>query len=268
MRHPLRPLSGLLILGLASFTPFSSAPPRKTMWRAVPEPGWHPPTWFPDEARGELWVLDMLDGEPVHTRGPRVRGQAALLADLDRGEILWARDPDGPRGIASITKLVTSLTLSASPHLDLGSEACVGLEQWPSRPGARSKFETGDCHTGWEYLGAALVGSDNRGAFALPEIAQREYFSFVHRMHEVSRELGLQRASFGDPAGLQDENRASPRDVAKAVTAVSLHPTLSSVASAPSWFIEPSRGARRLITTNRILREDRGDLDVIAAKTG
>ncbi|HHO50117.1 MAG TPA: D-alanyl-D-alanine carboxypeptidase [Deltaproteobacteria bacterium] len=274
---------GLLLLGLASFTPDPPVPaPERELEPApapapavatipiqtIPQPSWRPPLWFPEEARDELWVIEGLDGEPLHRWGPRVNSHAAILADLDRGEILWARDPDGPRGIASVTKLVSSLTLSSSPVLDLSRPICLGLEQWPSRPGARSKFETGDCHEGWEYLGAALISSDNRGAFALPAVAGDEYFSFVDRMHEVARELGMQRASFGDPAGLQDENRASPRDVAKAVTAVALHPTLSSVASASSWLIEPSRGDRRLITTNRLLRNDSGEFDILAAKTG
>lgn len=270
MRRPPPTLAGLLLLSLGSCAPAQPEPAsaEPVPIRHVPQQGWRPPLWYPPEVRDELWVLDQLDGDPLHRWGPRVNSHAGILADLDRGEILWARDPDGPRGIASVTKLVSSLTLSSSPVLDLARPICLGFEQWPSRPGARSRFETGDCHEGWEYLGAALVGSDNRGAFALPAVAGDEYFSFVDRMHEVARDLGMQRSSFGDPAGLQDENRASPRDVAKAVTAVALHPTLSSVASASSWLIEPSRGDRRLITTNRLLRNDTGEFDILAAKTG
>ena len=233
-----------------------------------PKP-WAPPTWFPEEARPELWVLEHLDGDPVQPPGgPRVNSHAGILADLDRGEVLWARDPDTARGVASVTKLVSGLTLFALGDLDLDRRVCVSLEQWPSRPGARSKFETDDCHEGWEYLGAALVASDNRGAFAFPAIAGAEYFSFVGGMNQVGADLGLRRASFADPAGLQDENRASPRDVLKAVTAVSLHPWLSTVASAPSWRIDPSRGPRRLISTNRLLRDGLSGFDVLAAKTG
>ena len=218
-------------------------------------PGWSPPTWFPSATRRDLWVIPDLDGAPAHRWGPSVKAYAGILADLDSGEILWARDADAPRSIASVTKLVSSLTLMVNePRIDLDREICVTYEQWPSRPGARSKFETGNCHEGWSYLGAALVSSDNRGAFALPAISGEDYYVFVDRMHDVARELGLWTASFADPAGIEDENMASARDVLKAVTAVSLHPTLSMVASAPTWRIDTPRGPRVLGSTNRLLR--------------
>ncbi|MEO0600509.1 MAG: hypothetical protein AAF211_03680 [Myxococcota bacterium] len=230
---------------------------------------WAPPAWFPEIARERLWVLDELDGTPIHLRGPRVRARGGILADLDNGEILWAKDPDGLRPIASITKLVSSLALASDGDLDrrLQREICISFEQWPSRPGARSKFETDDCHDGWELLGAALVASDNRGAYSFPRLTDREYHDFIGRMNEVGRELGFDKATFEDPSGLEDGNLASPRDVLKAVTAVSLHPILQIAASASSWRLDPSRGPRTVRSTNRLLREDWG-FDTVAAKTG
>jgi serine-type D-Ala-D-Ala endopeptidase (penicillin-binding protein 7) len=238
---------------------------------------WSPPSWFPEAQRDALWVLDGLDGEPSHRWGPRVNAHAGILADLDSGEILWARDPDAPRSIASVTKLVSSLTLLRDAEVDLDRPICVSHEQWPSRPGARSKFETGDCHPGWELLGAAMVASDNRGAFAMPAIAEEDYFVFVDRMHDTADDLRLQLASFTDPAGIEDENMASARDVLKAVTAVSVHPRLALLASAPEWRIETPRGPRILGTTNRLLRLSLAPpskrftpppFETLAAKTG
>jgi D-alanyl-D-alanine endopeptidase (penicillin-binding protein 7) len=250
----------------------------------LPDLGWAPPTWFPDEQADELWVLDQLDQPPLHRRGPQVRASSAVIADLESGEVLWAKDPDSPRSIASLTKLVSSLTLM-STGADLDQQVCVTHEQWPSRPGARSKFETGDCPTGWELIGAALVASDNRGAFSMPALADEDYYVFVRRMKWVARDLGMRVATFSDPAGIEDDNMASARDVLKAVTAVALHPTLQPVASAPSWRVETNRGPRLLGSTNRLLalsvlpekmiRTRRGwvpftppPYETIAAKTG
>jgi D-alanyl-D-alanine endopeptidase (penicillin-binding protein 7) len=238
------------------------APPERV---PVPKPhGWAPPTWFSrsqsafadgstDALTQRLWVLDDLNNRPEKPkRGPSVRAASAIVADLDKGEVLWAKDPDSPRSIASVTKLVSSLALM-STGADLDRKVCVTLEQWPTRPGARSKFETGDCVSGWELLGAALIASDNRGAFSMPAIADEDYYVFVDRMRSVAADLGLTNASFVDPAGLEDENMASARDVLKAVVAVSMHPILQTIASAPSWEIETHRGPRELATTNRIL---------------
>ncbi|MEQ1565710.1 MAG: serine hydrolase [Myxococcota bacterium] len=214
--------------------------------------GWAPPEWFPDDADQALWVVDDLGADPTFRKGPKVRASSAVVADLDRGEILWGKDPDSPRSIASLTKLVSALTLM-STGADLDRSVCVSLEQWPTRPGARSKFETGDCVSGWELVGAALIASDNRGAFSMPSLADEDYYVFVDRMELVADDLGMDAATFVDPAGLEDENMATARDVLRAVTAVALHPVLAPIASAPTWSIDTSRGERTLGSTNRIL---------------
>jgi D-alanyl-D-alanine carboxypeptidase len=223
---------------------------------------WAPPEWHPADAAA-LLVLEQLDGTGP-SRGPRLHSPSAIVADLDSGEILFARDADTPRSIASVTKLFSALALAASDGTDLDREVCIGREHWPAMPGARSKFETGGCHTGWEYLGAALVASDNRGAMALPSVAGEDHAAFVARMTQVAEELGAIGASFADPAGLLDENTASARDVLKAVVAVSLHPDLAAVASAPSWRIESAHGPRELGSTNRLVER----YQTLAAKTG
>ncbi|MEZ4237698.1 MAG: hypothetical protein R3F59_16430 [Myxococcota bacterium] len=252
---------GSCLLSLAAMVAFTEKTPAETQPPPVAAPlppphprAWAPPTWFPESRRDALWVLDDLDGEPTHSWGPKVNAYAGILADLDRSEILWARDPDAPRSIASVTKLVSSLTLMSDPDVDLDKTVCVSLEQWPSRPGARSKFETGDCQPGWALVGAALIASDNRGAFSMPAIADEDYYRFVDRMGDTAADLHMEMASFTDPAGIEDENMASARDVLKAVTAVSLHPRLSMIASAPQWWLQTPRGPRLLGTTNRLLR--------------
>jgi serine-type D-Ala-D-Ala endopeptidase (penicillin-binding protein 7) len=214
-----------------------------------------PPVWFPEARQPDLWVLESLDERPLvprRDRGPSVRSSSAIVADLDNGRVLWAKDADSQRSVASLTKLVSSLTLVAT-GAELDREVCITLEQWPTRPGARSKFETGDCATGWELVGAALIASDNRGAFSMPALADEEYYTFIDRMAGVAEDLTMHDASFVDPAGLEDENLASARDLLKAVTAVSLHPQLATMASAPYWLIDTARGDRVLGSTNRIL---------------
>jgi D-alanyl-D-alanine endopeptidase (penicillin-binding protein 7) len=246
-----------------SDTPAVSSAPLQPMIRAPHERGWTPPTWFPEESREELWVLEDLDGEPVYDRGPRLRSPSAIIADLDRGEVLWAHDADSPRTVASLTKMVSSLAMSTEQP-DLDQELCVDWELWPSRSGARSRFETGVCHQGWEFLGAAMVASDNRGAMALPRLAGLEYYSFVERMGQVSRDLRLEHATWADPSGLEDENMATARDMLKAVVAVSAHPTLSVVGTAPRWRIERKQGPQLLGSTNRLVNR----WETLAAKTG
>lgn len=225
-------------------------------------PAWAPPAWLPGAALSPL-AVGALDGPPLHEDGPRVRSRAAFIADLDRGEVLYTRRADERFPVASLTKMVSALAL-ASEQPELDRELCVGPEQYTTRSGARSRFETGVCHTGWEWLGAALVASDNRGAMGLPALADLRYEDFIERMGEVSVELGMEQATWTDPTGLEVNDMATARDMARAVVALAAEPSLQPVASAPSWTIHRRNGPHKLGTTNRLVHR----YETLAAKTG
>jgi D-alanyl-D-alanine endopeptidase (penicillin-binding protein 7) len=231
-----------------------------------PDPGWTPPDWYPPVT--DLHALSAMDGPAVprgHSLGRVVRSPSAFVYDLDAGEILLARRADDRRPVASLTKLTTALAL-VSTEPDLDSEVCVGIEFRPTRSGARSRFNTGDCVRGWDALGAALVASDNRGAYALSGVAGLGVDDFVEHMNEVSEDLGMTLSSWSDPSGLEDENLSTARDTARAALAVAAHPVLSTVATAPFWDVHFTHRTRRLFTTDKLV--GREDLEIEAAKTG
>ncbi len=236
------------------------APPRRLLDMPTP---WAPPVWFPAATADALWVLPDLDTPAVHDRGPRHRAQSVIIADLDRGEVLFERRADELRPVASLTKMVSGLAL-ASTEPDLDQELCVSKAEWPSRSGARSRFETGVCHDGHEWLGAALVASDNRGAMGLATLSGLDYDHFLGRMADVSHELRLTGDTWSDPSGLEDDNMATARDMLKAVVAVASHPLLEPAASAKQWRLDRKKGPHVLGSTNRLVRR----YETLAAKTG
>ena len=226
-------------------------------------PAWTPPAWHP--ASTSLWALEQMaaDGPEHH---PRLRSTSAYVFDVDSGEVLLEHNADYIQPVASLTKLVSALALVSTEH-DLDREICIGAEHYPTRSGAWSKLSTGDCIQGWDALGAALVSSDNRGAFALASASDLDLDDFIERMNGVSAELGMDMSSWTDPSGLEDENLSTARDLARATLAVAEHPLLSTVSSAPHWDLHyDSRPPRRRYTTNKL--SGRRDLQIDAAKTG
>ncbi len=228
---------------------------------------WAPPSWHPNpEALIGLPNMDVDVPQDLHSiKG--MRSQSIFVFDLDAGEILVARAADEPRPVASLTKLTTSLAM-ASEDPDLDREFCINKEFWPTRPGARSKFSTGDCYTGWDLMGAALVASDNRGAYGMQVLSDLSYYDFVARMDQVSEELGMTRSTWADPSGLEDDNLSTARDMARAAVAVASHPTLAMAATAPAWWIVRTDvdQTRWLPSTDRLT--GRADVEVLAGKTG
>ncbi|MFZ5480671.1 MAG: D-alanyl-D-alanine carboxypeptidase family protein [Myxococcota bacterium] len=235
------------------------APPART-----PATGWFRPDWYP--ATPELDAVAAMDAKGP-TEGPPVRSRAVFVHDLDAGETLYEKNADVVRPVASLTKMVSALAL-VSTGADLENGFCVTAAQYPTRSGATSRLSTGDCLTGWDTLGAALVASDNRGAFGMAAVADLDVDAFVARMNEVSEELAMTSSTWSDPSGLEDENLSTARDIARATVAVAAHPVLSLVSTAPFWDLHRAnrQNARRLFTTARIA--GREDIEMLAAKTG
>ena len=239
-----------------------------------PEPDtrpWAPPAWFPEEERDGLWLLegvgDALQSPDEVGPGRRLFSQAVFVYDVGSGEVLFARNADDRRPVASLTKVVASLAM-ASESPDMDAETCVDWSVRPSWPGARTKLWVGSCATGWDLLGAALVRSDNGAAYALADVAGLAPGHFVERMNTVALDLGMSQSSFAGPSGVEDDNLSTARDMTRAILAASRHPLTVPAASAPYWDLHDTgrNRTRRLVTTNRLIQ--RGHTEVVAAKTG
>jgi D-alanyl-D-alanine carboxypeptidase len=175
----------------------------------LPADEWLPPDWYPASADALA-----IDGLSAHgpSSGPVVKSRSAIVYDVDAGVVLYEKNADDPRPVASITKIVSALTwASTEPDPDRVVE--IGPEQYPTRSGARSRLSTGDITTGLDLLGAALVASDNRAALGLAAASDMHLDQFVGRMNAVSIELGMTHSSWVDPSGLEDENLSTARRI-------------------------------------------------------
>mgnify|MGYP000282729844 FL=1 len=234
----------------------------------LPPLPWAPPAWFPADQAEALHAVDHISDSPDRV-GPSLglKSRAVFVYDLEGGDVLLSRNADDRRPVASLTKVVSALTV-ASESPDLDREFCLDTSTRPSWPGAVSRIRTGTCTSGWDLLGAALVRSDNGAAIALSDVAGLPHYPFIERMNGVAAELGMDQSTFSDPSGVEDDNLSTARDMTRAIVAASLHPTVHPAASAPYWdFTYHNRGrTKRLYTTNKLVK--RGGTEILAAKTG
>lgn len=249
---------GISCVGVA-LVPTVDAGPRRIQFE-----GWAPPAWHPQaEALESLVAMD----QPPSGRVEGLSARSTYLYDVDAGEVLHAHNADDRRPVASLTKLTTVLAW-ASEGKNLQESYCVDSRFYPTRSGAYSKLSTGECYRGWDLLGAALVSSDNRGAYGVQVASGLPFDAFIGRMDQVSWELGMTQSTWAEPSGLDDENLSTARDMAKAAWAVSAHPTLSIPATSATWRLEQADGTlnRELYATDRLVA--RTDLELLAGKTG
>ena len=133
-------------------------------------------------------------------------------------------------------------------------------------PGAITKFRRDTCVKGWDLLGAALVKSDNGGAFAMADIADVTHGPFIEQMNTVAQDLGMTQSEFVDPAGVNDENLSTARDMTMATIASGHHEIIHIPASASQWDAKykPGQSTKRLYSTNRYSQAE--DIEFYTAK--
>lgn len=211
------------------------------------------------------WDMTFLDeGNPVtHSRGPKLHSRSAIIVDLDSGEILYEKSADTRRPAASVTKVLASLTL-ANKDVDLDAEVCTDHRIRTGISGAVTRVKVGACATGWDFMGAALVSSDNGAAFAFPMIADEELFMFTHDMNQLALDLGMNQSEFVDPAGIYDGNISTARDLTRASIAAAFHPVVSIPGSAKQWAAQIGDETKHYVTTNKTA----GRVNFLLAKTG
>lgn len=208
---------------------------------------------------------------PVYTASgaPNVQAAAAIVVDLDRGAELYARHADTVRPIASISKLIAML-VAVEHHLDLdGVTTITAQDRDLALRGARSRLVTGYSFTNRDLLHAALIGSDNRAVLALGRAVGLSPAQFAAAMTQKAKSLGLRHTSFGDPTGLDERNRSTPRELVRVLAEVLRVPLLAEVCRTAAWTVHAVNHPRYAVeyrNTDHIVR--RGRYHVLAGKTG
>ena len=144
---------------------------------------------------------------------PRIRAPGAILVDADSGAVLFAKDADGRRPIASTTKLMTAeLTLRRART----SQVFVA-PAYPASPAESTiGLAAGERMTVHDLLRALLLASANDAAATLANGVGGSEAAFVQEMNAEAGRLGLTETSYSNPIGLDDPgNYSSARDLAR-----------------------------------------------------
>ena len=146
-------------------------------------------------------------------RSLKLRSWAAIVVDQEEGRLLYAKNPDDVRSIASITKLMTAMVvLDSGAALDeylTISSADVDLLK-----GSSSHLRVGTMLTRRDMLKLALASSENRAAASLARSDPRGKAAFVEAMNRKAAALGMSDTHFVDPTGLNPDDVSTAYDLA------------------------------------------------------
>jgi len=205
-----------------------------------------------------------LDFDNVR-KGPYLNLKAALLVNYDNGEVIYSRNADKVRPIASITKLVTAMVvLDSKIDLDLVEK----ITKDDARRSSKSRLPKGTEWTLHDLLYATLMSSDNRGARALARATLGSTEAFVKEMNAKVKQLGLTKTKFFEPTGLDNRNVSTAHEVAMILHYAYDYDLIREIAAQKTHrakIVNRKNKHKQLLNTNRLLWSK---YDVLGGKTG
>ena len=197
---------------------------------------------------------------------PGLKSASAIVLD-DAGNIIYGKDVDTVRPIASITKLMTAMVVIDS-GIPLDEKITITKADRDLIRLTGSRLEYGATLTRREMILLALMSSENRAATALGRTYPGGMDNFLAHMNRKAKALGMTNSHFADPAGLKSENVSTAADLARMVAAADEYALVTEASTKTRMDVYPYRGRGHLTygNTNRLLKNASWDIEL--SKTG
>jgi D-alanyl-D-alanine carboxypeptidase (penicillin-binding protein 5/6) len=132
-----------------------------------------------------------------------VKAKGAVLADAATGQVLWSRDLDTERPMASVTKVMTALLVLQAGNLGQEIRITKAAMNYAWKNGGESAgLHPGDQLTAQQLLPALLLPSGADAAYALASTYGPGMDAFVAKMNATAAQMGMTHTHFTSPDGL------------------------------------------------------------------
>lgn len=196
-----------------------------------------------------LMIILML---PVQVQGLSVSSRSACLMDSDSGRVLYEKDKDTPRLIASITKIMTAILAIESNRLD--EEVTVG-EEVLKMYGSNIYIELNEKMTLRDLVYGLMLRSGNDAAIVISVFVGGSEENFVKMMNEKATEIGMKNTIFNNPHGLDEEtqNKSSAYDMALLSSYASQNETYMKIAGTKKYTTQSDKKSYLWNNRNKLL---------------
>jgi serine-type D-Ala-D-Ala carboxypeptidase (penicillin-binding protein 5/6) len=177
---------------------------------------------------------------------------SAMMIDARTGAVLYFKDPDVRRPVASTQKLLTALLIIQNGNLDrINRVIAADCQVEPTKLG----FRRGDTYTTRQLLGGLLVHSCNDAAVCLARNQAGSIAGFAQQMNAKAFSLGATQSHFVNPNGLPVPGQYSTaRDMARIAFAAYHVPVLREYMRMPGFTFTYSSGRHRYFdATNKLI---------------
>lgn len=205
------------------------------------------------------WAAAALAGSALEPQPPfQLQTPSYMLMEAKTGQVIFEKNADDRRPVASVTKLMTILlVLEELEHgtIRLG-DTVVSSPHAAGMGGSQALLDANVSYKLSELLKSTIIASANDSAVALAEHLYGSEEVFVKHMNERAQALGMNNTNYVNCTGLPaDGQYTSARDVAIVSREVGKYPRFFEYSTV--WMdtlTHPSGRVTDLTNTNRLVR--------------
>lgn len=152
---------------------------------------------------------------------PVITGVAGAIMDYDSGAILWSKNADSPKTIASMTKvLAVAVILDEIKAGNISMNDKVAISEYASSIShdpawaAYECFKVGEVYTVRALLTNAVVSSSNASIIAIGEHISGSTANFAIKMNTLAAKIGME-GNFTEPSGIDEANVTTAKSMLK-----------------------------------------------------
>lgn len=220
------------------------------------------------EAKEELNYFNEVHGEVMQastdpSEEPETYSRAVVVYDRTSKTILYGKNENDVRAMASTTKIMTATLLIENGDL---SQTVEVSKRAANTGGSRLGLKTGDKITLNDLLYGLMLCSGNDAAVQIAETIGGSVEGFAEMMNNKAKDLGLTNTSFVTPHGLDENGHHTTAYELAVLTDYALNnPTFAKVVNTKYYTVTINGTPKDLSNTNELLGYLQG---VNGVKTG
>lgn len=185
------------------------------------------------------------------SNAPALHAESAILIDAGTGDVLFQKNADQHRQVASTQKLLTTLLVARRGNLDsIVTIAPEDTRVEPTKLGVRA----GERYTRRNLLEAVLIKSTNDACAALARDHSGSQAAFAAAMNNAAWTLGARDSHFVNSNGLPAPQYSTARDIARIAYLAYREPVLRTFMRQPVAFFRHNSGRTTVLkATNKLL---------------
>lgn len=190
---------------------------------------------------------------PISIKGLETSATSAILMDMDSNRILYEKNINKVRSVASISKIMTAIVAIESNKLD--DIVTIGNEIDKSY-GSGIYIKKGEQLTLRDLLYGLMLRSGNDAALAIANYVGGSIEEFVKMMNEKAIEIGMRNTTFNNPSGLDQEkgNNSTAYDMAILTSYAMKNEEYKKITSTKNYKLKTNKNTYSWTNKNKMLK--------------